>query len=111
MSETIDALEVYYLKARLDIDVLKATSRDDRIHEIIDGASKSISDAMVRGMKNLASLADVEFFEVLPQVFGDDQVEQSEKGQEIVEEVKRIYERGEEYFEIFQKISNGLDGK
>lgn len=110
-NETIEMIEVNYLKAQLDIDVLKAVGNEKKIYEIIDSASKSISNAMVNGMKKLAELVDVEYFDVLPQVFGDELVEKSEKGQAIVDDVRRIYEKGEEYFEIFQKISDDLDEK
>lgn len=89
----------------LDRDPTTALQRFQNFNDI---ASKSISDAMVNGMKNLAKLVDVEYFDILPQVFGDEEAEKSEKGQEIVAEVKQIYEDGEKIFEIFQKMSDDL---
>lgn len=106
LKETLEKIEVNYLKARLDIDATKTADKKEKTSEIIDRASKSISDAMVEGMKKLAELVDVDYFDVLPQIFGDDEAEKSERGQKIIAEVKEIYEKGDEYLEIFQKISN-----
>jgi hypothetical protein len=74
---------------------------------VIDNASKIISDTMVKGMKELAVLVDVEYFDILPQVFGDDEAEKSERGQEIVKEASEIYEKGESIFKIFETL--GVD--
>lgn len=50
---------------------------------------------MVKGLKKLAALIDVEFLEVLPHVFGDESAQTDAKVNLILVGAKKIYERGE----------------
>lgn len=109
LKDSLDNIELIYIKARLDLDALsKSEANKKLIHVVIDDASKSISDSMVEGMKKLSALDDADYFDVLKQVFDDEELTKSEKGQEVVKEVKEIYEKGESIFDIFQKIVDDL---
>lgn len=66
---------------------------------------------MLSGMKKLAVLVDVDYFDLLPQVFGDEEATKNEDGQRIVKEVSEIYEKGELIFAEFQKLSDDLAEK
>lgn len=106
LSSSLDKIELVYIKARLDIDaVAKSATRKNDISEIIDKASKIISDTMVDGMKKLSALVDVEYFDILPQIFGDDEATKSVGGQKIVKEATAIYDKGESIFAIFLELS------
>lgn len=111
LNETLERIDAVYFRARLDIDALQEPEKNQQTFEIIDAASKPISDLMISGMKKLADLVEEDYFDILPQVFGDEEAEKSEKGQEVFEEMKQIYEQGEKYFAIFQEISDDLSEK
>lgn len=108
LNETLESIDAVYFRARLDIDALQKPEKNQQIFEIIDAASKPISDLMITGMKKLADLVDEDYFDILSQVFGDEEAEKSEKGQEVFEEMKQIYDLGEKYFAVFQQISDDL---
>lgn len=95
LKESTDIIEITYIKAQLDIDALSRSKvKNETVDEIIDTASKTISDSMIFGMKKLAALVDVDYFDILPQVFGDDEAIKSEDGQKVFKEVAEIYEKG-----------------
>lgn len=64
---------------------------------------------MIEGMKRLSALDEADYFDVLKQVFDNEEMTKSEKGQKVVKEVKEIYDKGQSIFDIFQKIVDDLD--
>lgn len=74
---------------------LSTKNHNSKREEKIDQAGRKISNAMVKGLKKLAALIDVEFLEVLPHVFGDESAQTDAKVNLILVDAKEIYERGE----------------
>ena len=72
----------------------------------IDATSKLISDEMVFAVKKLSKLVDVDYFQVLAKVFGDQDVEDNEKINFIYNEVTEIYETGDSIFAFLEHFIN-----
>lgn len=70
----------------------------------IDDSSNAISNLMVDAVKKLAEIVDIDYFEVLSKVFGDQSSKNIDKINFVYNEVTEIYENGEYNFRFFEKF-------
>jgi hypothetical protein len=75
----------------------------ENIQKHIDKASKTISNAMISGIQQLAVLVDVDFNKVLAFVFKPSDSDMSHKIKLVSKEAEIIYSRGEAAFNFFQQ--------
>lgn len=71
--------------------------------KLTDAAISSINNDMIDATKKLASLADVDYFELLANIFDDDATECGEKVLKVLQPAKNIYEKGESIFNFFSR--------
>lgn len=101
MKEAEDFINKIFNETKLFIE----TNADSpsSIESKLDAASKSINIEMIDATKKLASLANVNYFELLANIFDDEATERGEKVLTILQEAKQIYDEGERIFNLFQE--------
>lgn len=97
-----------YFQTKSQVDKVNADefllNKSEEIQSIIDENSKVVSSAIIDGIQKLAALIDVEYLQVFPFIFGDENVDSNEAIERILLEAKEIYAKGEWCFQDFEDV-------
>lgn len=92
-NEAIKNIDKIFSEVKADIESNKGTRQV--IKTKIDEASQQISETMIKSLKKLAKLIDVDYLKVVLSIFGNESAEHSEKIEIIFSEASKIYEKGD----------------
>lgn len=106
-TETLTLIDKIFTEAKATIKADRDTI--EAVKQTIDESSKTISEAMVSSMKKLANLIDVELFDVLSNVFGDENAKRDEKMNFILKEATEIYDAGDSIFKNFEEVVKKME--